>query len=136
MGAWGTDHFANDDAMEWIGDLESVTDASVLRAAFEPVLGAGDYIDAPVGSVTLAAAEVVAALRGSPHAGLPPAVVEWVEAFGVFDEPSLLDDARKAVRIVGEDGERSELWQLWDEAAPEDSGAWRREVADLQARLT
>lgn len=136
MGAWGCDHFANDDAMDWVVDLESASDASILRAAFEPLLDDGEYIEAPDGSVALAAAEVVAALRGKPRAELPPEVVTWVGEFGRFDEPALIEAARKAVRAVSEDAERSELRQLWDEALGDDLAEWRREVADLQARLS
>jgi hypothetical protein len=62
MGAWGTEPFANDDAMDWIADLETAKDLRVVRAALDAVPGDGaEYIEAPVGCVALAAAEVVAA---------------------------------------------------------------------------
>jgi hypothetical protein len=67
---------------------------------------------------------------------LPPEVVSWVEAFGTLNDGPLLENARKAVAIVGEDGARSELRQLWDEADVDDATAWRQAVADLRKRLT
>jgi hypothetical protein len=121
--------------MDWIADLESVHDESVLRAAFEPVLSAADYIEAPSGSVALAAAEVVAALCGKPRQGLPPEVVRWVDGFGPLDDERLVEHARRAVSVVADDSERSELRQLWDEAAAADASAWRGDIDDLRSRL-
>ena len=135
MGAWGSEAFANDDAMDWIGDLDSVTDLSVLYASFEPILTGDDFVEAPTGSVALAAAEVVAALRGRQHVDLPEEVVAWVTAFGPFDDDALVAAARAAANIVADDSRRSELHQIWAEAAEDDGRAWRQSVADLRSRL-
>ena len=135
MGAWGTDNFANDDAMDWVAELESADDLSVVRAALEQVTGAEGYVEAPAGSVELAAAEVVAGLRGRPHSALPPEVAAWVERHVALDAASLVEEARRAVAVAGGSPERSELSELWGEADPEDRDAWRREVDDLRARL-
>ncbi len=136
MGTWGTDAFANDDAMDWIGDLTAVKDSSVLHASFEATNGSGGEIEAPAGSAALAAAEVVAALRGRPSVSLPNEVAAWVAAHGPSMEVDLLDKALRAVRLVGEDGERSELKQLWDEAADDDAQEWRDHITDLLLRLS
>ena len=49
-----------------------------IAEAFEAVLEAADYIEAPDASAALAAAEVVAALLGRPAVELPDAVAAWV----------------------------------------------------------
>ncbi|HEY9225899.1 MAG TPA: DUF4259 domain-containing protein [Gemmatimonadaceae bacterium] len=122
--------------MQWTGSpTPSRSDASVLHAAFEPVLAGLDYIEAPAANVAVAAAEVVAALRGNPYGKLPPEVIDWVRAFGRLDDERLLESARKATTIIGEDRHRSELRQLWDEAAPDDASAWRNAIADVRSRL-
>lgn len=127
MGAWGTDSFANDDAMDWVAELEAAGDTAVVRAAL--IAAAGDdsergegseYIEAPTGSVALAAAEVVAALRGRPHPELPEAVTTWVAASGRDPDPALARIAVRAVDAVADDPEKPELRGLWDEAVPED----------------
>lgn len=133
MGAWGTGPFENDEALDWIGDapagdLEYVR--SALAAAAEPD---GSYLDASDGNLVLAAAEVVAALRGAPAEGLPDSVTEWVETLPRELDETLLGQARAATdRVITEP---SELLELWDEAEPPDATAWKAGVADLRQRL-
>jgi hypothetical protein len=137
MGAWGAETFANDDAMDWVAELEAAPDLRVLRAALDAAAeDDGEYLDAPVGSVALAAAEVVAALRGRPAAELPEEVGGWVAAHRAAPEAELVGLAARAVDAVAGEPSRSELRALWDEAAPEDRDAWRAGVADLRRRLT
>ena len=136
MGAWGTDSFANDDAMDWVADLEETRDLSAVRAALDAVTEReAPYIDAPLGSVAIAAAEVVAALRGRAHTGLPDEVSEWVRVVDGAVDPALVTLAARAVHAVVDDPARSELRDLWNEAAGEDLLAWQASVADLQQRL-
>jgi Domain of unknown function (DUF4259) len=136
MGAWGTDSFANDDALDWVAELEGAADLSIVRAALEEATSSeAEYVEAPVGSVALAAAEVVAALRGRPHPDLPEGVVAWVSAAGRSPDPALVALAARAVTAVADDPARSELRELWDEAAGEDRTAWQAGVAELRQRL-
>ena len=138
MGAWGTGSFANDDAMDWVAELEAAADARVLHEALVAVdLGEEDeeYLDASAGSVALAAAEVVAALCGRPAASLPPEVIAWVAAHPLRPDAALVELAARAVAAVADDPARSELRDLWDEAAAEDRDAWLAGAADLARRL-
>lgn len=135
MGAWGTDSFANDDAMDWVGDLESSADLRVVRAALDEVLNADGYLDAGIGCVGLAAAEVVAALNGQGAAYLPEEVTTWVTARRAQRDPALAERARATVARIADADHRSELRDLWEEADPEDRDAWRASVEDLRARL-
>ena len=66
---------------------------------------------------------------------LPEEVSTWVgKQRGTFDE-SLLTVAGHAVEIVLNDPSRSELCELWNEAADEDRDAWRAVTAGLMERL-
>ena len=66
MGAWGAGPFENDDAMDWAIDLEESGDVGFVVEALRAAESDG-YLDAPEGSVTIAAAEVVAALGPGPR---------------------------------------------------------------------
>jgi hypothetical protein len=65
MGAWGFGSFDNDDAADWIFELEESSGVTALVSAFKAIKP-DRYLEAPECSVALAAAEVVAALRGRP----------------------------------------------------------------------
>lgn len=130
MGAWGTGAFENDDAADWLAELEGATDDRVLEAAFDAVLdGAGT--DLMVEGPAVAAAEVVAAALGAPAADLPEAPAEWAKGQpGHTLRPTTYGKAIKAVeQIAG----RSEMLDLWSEA--EDFEAWQAAIVDLQTRL-
>ena len=133
MGTWGAESFANDMAMDWVADLEAANDLRVVRAALSAATSDG-YLDADVGSVGLAAAEVVAALRKQPAPDLPAEVVAWVGEHAVEPDAELLREARQAVDAI-EDSSQSELHDLWHEAAAEDRAEWHAAVDDLRRRL-
>jgi poly-gamma-glutamate capsule biosynthesis protein CapA/YwtB (metallophosphatase superfamily) len=126
MGAWGSAAFENDDALDWVWELEESTDDAVVRAALTVALDA-EELEAPEASCALAAAEVVAAAGGAPVSSLPDGVRAWVAAHEL--PADLRGLAREAVTRIAE---RSELRQLWDEAGGDD---WRDGVSALQARL-
>jgi hypothetical protein len=135
MGAWGSGPFENDDAMDWVAELESARDLAAVRSALEAVTRAEEYIDAPAGSIALASAEVVAALRGRPVVDLPPEVTNWVaKQRGLFDA-ALITMAAQAVQIVLSESSRSELSELWNEADDDDRDAWRAATHGLLDRL-
>jgi Domain of unknown function (DUF4259) len=86
MGTWGHSAFENDDALDWIAELEVAKDTSILMAAFEAVLKADeDYIEIPEASIIISAAEVVAALLGQADPSLPQEVQAWVAAHANID---------------------------------------------------
>jgi hypothetical protein len=76
MAAWGTGSFENDDAADWLAQLGTMAPDDLtqifVRAADNP-----SYIEAPAASVVVAAAEVIAALNGSPARGVPPEIIKW-----------------------------------------------------------
>ena len=134
MGAWGAGTFENDDALDWIAELEQSGGLSAVRTALGQAADPADeYLEAPTCNAALAAAEVVAALHGAPAPDLPEEVERWVQAqqLGVAD--NLLRVAREVVERVGRQGE---LRELWEEAEPDDFNAWQRSLADLRSRLS
>jgi hypothetical protein len=127
MGAWGARSFENDDALDWVWELEESSDDSVVRAAFAAVQGDGD-VESPEAACACAAAEVVAAASGAPADWLPGEVKDWVAAHGPA-VAGLRAEAHAAVRRVAE---HSELQQLWAQAG---GAEWDSGIADLLGRL-
>lgn len=132
-GAWGAGSFENDDALDWVWELEASTGSSVLVEALESVADEESYIEAPSGSYAVAAAEVLAALAGKPSEALPPGVVAWTKNHAFKPSSELLETARLALANVMDEN-RSELAQLWSES--EDFyQEWKSHLTDLSGRL-
>lgn len=134
MGAWSHEAFGNDDAGDWIAQLEERNDLGLVESTLDAVLAIGDdYLEAPEAAEAIAAVEVVARLRGRPGKtdADAEAVDKWVALVKLEASPALIAKARRALdRILTEP---SELMELWDES--EDAAAWRASVEDLKARL-
>jgi hypothetical protein len=134
MGAWNTHAFGNDTACDWAGGLAQTDDLSLVEAAIAAVVDSteGD-LDASLAQEALAAAEVLARLRG--HAddcnAYTEAADEWVQAKRLTPPQALIRSAVQAVECcLGQD---SELRELWDES--ESSGQWHAEMQSLKERL-
>ena len=132
-GAWDTGSFENDDALDWVWELSESNDLSVVEQTLQAAASSSGYLEAPTASMAIAAAEVVAALRGNPSSELPAEVTEWVKAHPVVVSDDLLKTTRKAIDNIKK-LESSELAQLWSDS--EDlAKAWHADVADLVQRL-
>jgi hypothetical protein len=127
MGAWGFLPFENDDALDWLHELEE-GGADVVRGAQEKT-HAG-YVAAPDGSVAIAAAEITSASQGNPPGDLPENVASWVTAHGRELGAENVELALQAAERVG--GDESELAELWDDA---DEPEWRESLGELSERL-
>ena len=132
-GGWDTGPFDNDDALDWVWELTESDDLSVIDAALDGVLASRGYIEAPTASMAVAAAEVLAALAGSPADRLPDEVSSWVDAHDLEVNANMTAKARKVIELVMDD-ESSELAQLWGDAPPLAS-AWRASLENLAERL-
>lgn len=131
MGAWDVGFFENDDAMDWLALLEE-EGASAIEAAFAAALdGPPEYLERDVGASALAAAAVVAALRGRPGSGLPREAGVWVATHAGAATAQVAERARRALDRAA-DPERSEVAELWRDSGDD---AWLRAVADLRSRL-
>ena len=133
-GAWDIGPFDNDDALDWVWELTDSSDLAPLDRAFDDVLRSPRYVEAPSASIAIAAAEVLAALKGSARDGLPDEVTEWIEGRKLAADGRLTEKAVDAVKLIMDD-EVSELAQLWGDA-PELAEDWRASLEDLLQRLT
>ena len=131
MGAWGAGPFENDDAGDWVWELEDDVDGSVIIEALSAVVDTpvDEQPEAPECSNALAAAEIVAAGRGLRGPALPSEASVWIQAHSDLIEPGLIALASGAVERIAID---SELKDLWDEAGDD---AWAAYVSDLLSRL-
>jgi hypothetical protein len=134
MGAWSCESFGNDDACDWIAQLEEHDDLGFVESTLDAVLAVGDdYLEAPEACEAIAAAEVVARLQGHPGSrdSSSEDVDAWVTRVKLQPSATLIDKARRALdRILTEP---SELLELWDEAGP--SGEWLAAVNKLKERV-
>ena len=134
MGAWSYESFGNDDACDWIAQLEEHNDLGFVESTLDAVLAVGDdYLEAPEACEAIAAAEVVARLQGHSGSTDPNSddVDAWVERVKLQPSAILIDKACRALdRVLTEP---SELLELWEEAEP--SGAWQAAVEKLKVRV-
>jgi hypothetical protein len=130
VGVWGTGPFENDDARDFIAELQA-DGVWVLRSALEEValLESDAYVAAPSSSRAIAAAEVLAAARGRPARDLPPEVADWMSRAPRIDD-RLVVLASKAIARILDGSELKELWHASDEGPP-----WESRVTDLNERL-
>ncbi len=131
-GAWGYGTFENDDALDWLSELEPTSGTQLLQAAVRQVDTRARYVEAPTCSIALAAAEVIAAANGHSAKKLPPEVTVWIKRVRPIVSAALLVEARTAVEMCR--GEKnSELRELWQESKDEKS--WLDDTASLLERL-
>ena len=123
--------FENDDASDWVWELEDDNDMSVLHEALAAVVDTplDELIEGPDASNALAAAEIVAAARGHHGADLPSEAREWIGRNAGIVDARTVALAAAAVERVSID---SELKELWEEA---ESDEWSLVVSDLLERL-
>jgi hypothetical protein len=129
MGAWGELPFENDNALDWVWSLEAARDFSVLTAALDAAASQDEILD--VCEEAIAAAEVVAALRGHPLPELPDEVTQFVERHG--EEQPSLDLVKLAATVVRRISEASDLRDRWEEAGSGEH--WLKTTDDLLKRL-
>jgi uncharacterized protein DUF4259 len=132
MGAWGSGSFENDDASDWLAEFCHDPKEKVISDTLSTIAGmnADEYLEGADSSVGLAAAEIVAALNGSPNPEMPSEAKECVSKLNVTANPRLVSLALKVVERIKTN---SELKELWDES--ENPSEWYDAVRDLQVRL-
>ena len=102
----GRRSFDNDDALDWAQGFEANPSMGLVVSSLKRVIGAG-YVEAPVGSAAIAAAEVIAAAAGKPSKTLPAGLAAWATKQPKPEAMAQLPLAREAVARVAR-GERSE----------------------------
>ena len=118
MGAWSHEPFGNDTACDWAYELEESEGYAVIEDAFNQIIemSTEEYIDADIGCVAHAAAEVLAKSfgRGVEEEDIPEAVEKWLEQNKNKTNPALIPKAIRALKLLT--GESSELNELWQES--------------------
>jgi hypothetical protein len=119
MGAWGSGPFENDDALDAV---DALVDGSFTLDELRDAV-AGDYLEAPEGSVALALVEVALAALGriDPAAELDEVDIRLLAT--QFDDAAYELILAAAERVVQPDG--SELYELWEEAGDDELAEWR-----------
>ena len=130
MGAWGMGSFDNDGAFDWLFELAD-GGLGAVRAAFAAV-DTSAYLEVDEGQHVIAAAEVLAALRGAPLDALPEDLTGWLSENPGLDPAPLIPGALKALERI--QGAESELNELWEEGS--NYAIWKAQVADLIRRLS
>lgn len=130
MGAWGSGHFQNDDAGDFVGELVSSQSWSVAETAFDAILSNGDdYLEAPEASVGIAAAAIVAHQLGKLNVHVDPEDLPALNSLGSAP-PALVAKVRLALARIKK---QSELGELWGEAGDKDE--WLATVEQLEGAL-
>lgn len=138
MGAMGAGVFENDDALDFLGDLEQRSPserAHAILGALDRVVLSTDYIDAPLMCEALAGAGAVGASLNPGAAQDEPYRPEWLVSGGVAVDEELIEKSRQVLRRAVRSRD-NEWWELWDEAelADEAVAACRRALAWLGDR--
>lgn len=133
MGAHGFGPFDNDDAGDWLCALWESQGIGFLQNSLQVTLIDHIYLQAPKGSVLIAASGVVAEGCGVGSGSLPREARNWVLRHPRLPYRSLQPMALKALRRVL--GGRSELNQLWREN-PAMHMQWRQGVLGIHERLS
>jgi hypothetical protein len=132
MGAWGHGSFENDDAADWLSELEDRGVAAV-SSVLEHVtqFAENGYLEAPEASRAIAAAELIAAARDGDLTRLSEAAkVELAKHQQSLISPSLRGLAHHATTRVLK---QSELRELWEEG--QEGVIWLKEMNSLLERL-
>jgi hypothetical protein len=143
MSVWGTNPSENDDAADWLSELEETPSLESLQEAFSEIVTAPDtgYFEITECCIAVAAAEVLAELFGA--SGKDPLLEEEtllelkaeVDSLSAGNKKKLLLRAAAAVELVLNDKENSELRQAWEDDE-EDMAAWSTGMRNLENRLS
>lgn len=129
MGTWGAGPFENDEALDFLGEVQEqgVGRLGALARPLEHVAYSGDYLEAFDVSEAIAAAALIGAVLNPSAAAEEPYLPEWVGSVDAGDiDNELIHLARQALRRALQPHE-NELFELWNEE--EGATDWQQAVA-------
>jgi len=135
MGAWDEGNFDNDDAMDFLIRLTEQDSLQPVEESLDAILAVDGYIDVDYGGEAVAAAEVVAMLRGKPASVMPESLATWHQTHQLGVDDALTTKAILAVEKATTDPKISELAGLWEEGGEEFHASWYSHITDLLKRL-
>jgi|GEM_PF-1089728 len=139
MSIWGPKANQNDDASDWLNDLNDKPSLRVVRSTIDRVNRIKGYIDTTDGAEAIIAAEVLAEISAAPRTKSflsKEALSELKQALKkqpASEVANLFKAAIVAVQTVVQISKRSELRQHWNEA--DKSTAWINTSKDLLKKL-
>lgn len=121
MSVWGADAFENDDAADWVTELENEPSIERLLQAVDELADPVHvgYIEIPECCVAVAAAEFLARLISGSRNSEPLSQESWsvlsteMQPYGLAKKRKMANLAYHAVDRVLRDSEGSELEQHW-----------------------
>jgi hypothetical protein len=132
MGAWDVGIWDNDEAADWLGDLEELTDLSLIEASLNPTEAGGSYLEAPEGTHILCAGDTLLAALVPGSSTAPDRVVTWVANNRHLGFAGLRKiAASKVLRVLGKDSEIQQLWEENDDLY----SAWKARVEAIAIAL-
>jgi hypothetical protein len=129
METFGYGAFENDAGSDLVHDLKQAKGVKLLKDALAEARSSG--WDSDECQTAVAAAEIIAALKGARVPGLPKEAAAWVLKHNQPPGEPLVAQARDTVRAILAN---SELKEIWDESG--NAGPWKDQMKALLARLT
>lgn len=130
MGAWGVKSFENDDALDWINELQAADDASLIEETLKSILDRGEeYVEAPEASRAIAAAEIIAAANNPTTPDLPEDAKQWIRLHPIKSK-GITQLASRVIHRIKTASELKDLWELSDFGLE-----WSKVINDLEMRL-
>jgi len=125
MESWGPGNFENEQALDWITNLQNHKDLTPIHTTFS-IIAKGVHSEAHDCANALVAIEVIAALRGMPSKHLPDELDNWISS----NDLSLDDDlTTTAKHILNKISRSSELRDIWETSGNLDK--WEKSLDDL-----
>jgi G3E family GTPase len=142
MSIWGPQPAENDDAADWLADFVDDPSIAAINEALDAVLVTDEdaYWEITECAEAFVAAALIVDILSTTHSELVPdeeIKQKLRDDLSKLDRTaaiSLLKRAVTALRHIGSDEERSELFQLWHEEE-NDSSEWDEIVATLLKQL-
>ena len=137
MGAWSEENFGNDDAGDWIYELEKSKGLDTLLRPINAINSNQGYIESSDCSEALAASEVVAAGITGDLSKIPDEAKAWLNKKSWFfgSKPEIeKEHVILAIRCIEKILAESELKELWQET--EDYSKWQQVQSALIVKLS
>jgi len=133
MGAWGHRNFENDEALDFVWEINE-GGVRTIREAINKVINkpASEQLESPECTEALAAIEYVAAAKGNPSEDFPEESEIWLEKNGGKELLSI--DGSILLKAIERIKSSSELRELWDES--DDAKEWYNILSGLEQRLS
>lgn len=120
MGSWGEGNFENDDALDWVYDLENSKGLNTLLFPLYVINSYAEYLSLPDCCEALAASEIIAASLSGDFSNIPEEAKFWLDQRqGLFGKkPKITEDnalsAKTAIEKIVYDSELKDLWEESD----------------------